>query len=582
MKLHRHVSWVWRELMQRRASFALAVVCMALAAGLFVLLPAQAARLIGELSAGGDIGGLSLNLLGLLGLFFVASLFGYTRIYLMTRLSFQITAGLRSRIYRRILEASPRRLSQISGGQLMSGFSNDLVVFQEALVRAIAVFAPSLFMFAVFAAAMVWYSWILFLCTVVLISPLVLVTSYFGRRLHGAAHTTQDALAELTGRFEEMLNGLKDVKAFNRERAFTQQFEAANDRTLRRQLDREGFDAFHPAAVSMTVGLGIAGMILISAILLDRGYVDVPSLTAFLVCLGMAYAPLQEVSHVAGRLTQLSALLDRFERILELPPENGGRQALASPVRGDLEFEKVEFSYGDGPFSLDGFDLRIEAGQRVALVGPSGGGKSTLVEMIPRFLTPDGGRILFDGVDAATLSLDELRRNIGIVFQQPMLFEGTVRDNIRFGAPDAGDDEVLRAAIGAHVDDFVRLLPAGYDAPVERGGRNFSVGQRQRIAIARVLLRNPRVLLLDEPTSALDAESEALVRDALEVASAGRTTLIVAHRLSTVRAADRIVVIERGRIIEDGTHQQLYRQGGLYRKLCDEQFRQESAPAEND
>jgi ABC-type multidrug transport system fused ATPase/permease subunit len=251
-------------------------------------------------------------------------------------------------------------------------------------------------------------------------------------------------------------------------------------------------------------------------------------------------------------------------------------------VRGDLEFEKVRFSYGDGPFSLDAFDLKIAVGQRVALVGPSGGGKSTLVEMIPRFLTPDGGRVLIDGVDAATLSLGELRRNIGIVFQQPVLFEGSVRDNIRFGAPDAGEDEVLRAAIGAHVDDFVRLLPAGYDAPVERGGRNFSVGQRQRIAIARVLLRNPRILLLDEPTSALDAESEALVRDALEVASEGRTTLIVAHRLSTVRAADRIVVIERGRIVEDGTHQQLYSRGGLYRKLCDEQFRQESAPAEND
>lgn len=582
MKLHRHVRWIWRELTARRGVFALAVTCMVIAAALFVLLPAQASRLVGELAAGGDLAGLAWNLVALLALFFVASLFGYSRIYLLTRLSFQITAGLRGSVFRRILEASPRRLSRIGGGQLLSSFSNDLVVFQEALVRVLAVFAPSVVMFVVFAGAMAWYSWILFLCTAVLISPLVMVTSYFGRRLHGAAHTTQDSLAELTGRFEEMLQGLKDLKAFNRERQFTGRFDEANAATLGRQLSREGFDAFHPAAVSMTVGMGIAGMILISAYLLSRGLVDVQSLTAFLVCVGMAYPPLQEASHAAGRLTQLGALLDRFERILALPAEDGGTQALQTPVRGAIRFESVDFAYHDGPFRLSGFDLDIAAGQRVALVGPSGGGKSTLVEMVPRFLTPDGGRILIDGVDAASLSLDDLRRNIGIVFQQPVLFEGTVMENIRFGAPEAPEAAVIEAARGAHVDDFVRLLPAGYDTPVERGGRNFSVGQRQRIAIARVLLRNPRILLLDEPTSALDAESEALVRDALERASEGRTTLTVAHRLSTVRAADRIVVIERGRIVEDGTHQQLHRRGGLYRKLYEEQFQYEGVALETD
>ncbi len=578
--LHRHVRWVWRELWARRGPFLLAMVCMAMAAGLFVLLPTLAARLVGDLGAGSDLGGLTANLVTLLAVFFVASIFGYSRIYLMTRLSFQITAGLRSRLFRRILEASPRRLAQLGGGQLLSSFSNDLAIFQEAMMRTIAVFAPSVFMFTVFAGAMAWFSWALFLCTAVLISPLALVTSYFGRRLHGAAHTTQDALAELIGRFDEMLGGIKELKAFNRERQFVNRFDAQNRETLDLQLRREGFDAFHPAAVSLTAGLAVAGMILVSAFLLDRGMVDTASLTAFLVCAGLAYPPLQEASHTAGRLTQLVALLDRFERIFDLPPETGGTQSLGGKApAGAIRFEHVDFAYDGGGFRLEDFNLDIAAGQRIALVGPSGGGKSTIVDLVPRFLTPDAGLIRIDGVDAAALPLDELRGNIGVVFQQPVLFEGTVRENICFGAPDAGEAEMVAAARAAHVDEFVRRLPEGYDTPVQRAGRNFSVGQRQRIAIARVLLRDPRILLLDEPTSALDAESERLVRDALEHASAGRTTLIVAHRLSTVRAADRIVVVERGRIVEDGTHRELYRRRGLYRKLCDEQFEDDEAAA---
>ncbi|MBX3529218.1 MAG: ABC transporter ATP-binding protein [Rhizobiaceae bacterium] len=579
MTLHRHGRWLWRELWSRRANFLLALACTLASTGLYVLMPAWASSLVGDVLKTGGVADLALHLLYGLGLFFAASLLGYGRTYLMTRLSFLITADVRSRLFSRILQASPRRLASMGGGQLLSSFSNDLGTFQEALVRVVAVFAPSVLMFVAFAGAMAWYSWVLFLCTVVLVSPLALITSYFGRKLHGAAHVTQDSLAGLTGNFEEMLAGVKEIKAFNREQEFVGRFDALNERTLASQLRREGFDAFHPVAVSIAAGLGLGGMTLLSAFLLDRGLIDAGTLTAFLVCVGLAYSPLQEASHTAGRLIQLGALLDRFERILELPAESGGTRALAGrPVEGALSFEDVSFAYEAGSFRLDNFSLDIPAGHKVALVGPSGGGKSTIIDLVPRFLSPDGGRILLDGTDIAELPLDELRKQIGVVFQQPVLFEGSVLDNIRFGAPDAPMEDVLRAAEAAHVDDFVQRLPGGYEARLDPAGRNLSVGQRQRIAIARVFLRNPRILLLDEPTSALDAESEGLVRDALERAAEGRTAIIVAHRLSTIRAADSIVVVEGGRIVEMGSHGQLLRRKGLYHRLSAEQFQQ--VPAE--
>jgi len=574
MKPHRHASWLWAELSKRRGIFAAALLCTAASAGLYLLMPVWASRLVGEVFASGDIGWLALYLVLGIGLFTVASMLSFGRIYLMTRLSFSITADTRERLFGQILHASPRSLVSVGGGQLVSSFSNDLQTLQEALVRVVAQLAPSVIMIVVFAGAMAWYSWLLFLCSAVLISPLAWVTSYFGRKLHGAAHTTQDRLAGLVARFEEMLGGAKEIKSFNREDDVLDRFRRLNAETLEAQLTRERTSSFYPFAVALAASVGIGGMIMIAAVLLGRGLITLQTLTSFLVCVGIAYSPLQEASNSIGRLVQLVAILDRLERLAGLPRERGGSRPLGA-VSGAIDFEHVDFAYAPGGFRLTDFNLRIPAGQRIALVGPSGGGKSTIVDFVPRFLTPDGGRLLIDGIDAAALDLPALRREVGVVFQQPVLFEGTLADNLRFGAPNATDEEVRAAAAAGHVDEFARRLPAGYGTRIEPRGANLSVGQRQRIAIARVFLKNPRILVLDEPTSALDAESERLVRDALERASEGRTTLIVAHRLSTIRAADRIVVIERGTIVEDGTHEGLVRAGGLYQKLCEEQFEKE-------
>lgn len=576
MMLHPHVKWLWREVWSRRRVFLAALFCTGASAGLYVLMPLWASQLVGDVFTSGGVTGLARHLLLGLAIFMAASLLTFGRIYLMTSLSLSITAAIRGRLFHQILQANPRMLTSVGGGQLISSFSNDLQIFQEALIRVVAVFAPSVILFLIFGGAMAYYSWLLFLSSVILISPLALVTSYFGSRLHGAAHATQDRLAGLVGRFDEMLGGSKEIKSFNREEDVGRRFETLNAATLETQLRRERIDAFHPVAVSLAAALGIAAMVFLSALLLERELISLETLTAFLVCVGLAYSPLQEASHSVGRMIQLSAILDRFQRIIDIPSEKGGDRRLpAGTAKGAIRFENVSFAYQpDEPdgFRIDDLSFDIAPGQRVALVGPSGGGKSTIIDLVPRFLTPDSGRVLIDGRDAASLNLADLRREIGVVFQQPVLFEGTLLENLRFGAPDATMEQVIEAAKAAYVDEFARHLPGGYEAKLEPKGANLSVGQRQRIAIARVFLKDPRILLLDEPTSALDADSERFVRDALERASEGRTTLIVAHRLSTVRAADRILVIRRGRIVEDGTHDQLYEAGGIYHRLCEEQL----------
>ncbi|MBN1613551.1 MAG: ABC transporter ATP-binding protein [Deltaproteobacteria bacterium] len=585
MNTSRHLGWLWRELWSHRTAFAGAIFCTAVSAGLFLLIPVWAGHLVAVVFPGLDIAVLARHLALGLVLFTAGALFSFGRTYLMISLSQKITSTTRIRLFRHILGVSPRTAADAGGGELVSSFSNDLQVFQEALTRVVSVFAPALILLVVFGAAMAWYTWPLFLCAMVLISPLVLVTSYFGRKLHGVSHSTQEQLATLVAEVTEMLGGLKEIKSCNRESDVAVRFDALNAEALRVQLDYEKMDAFHPVAVTLAAGAGITVLIFLSALFLQQGIITLEVLTSFMACAALAYSPAQEASHSMGRLMQLFAVMDRFNRIHLLPPEKEGRKRLSPELaRGEIEFDGINFSYPGSNFSMRHFSMRISAGEKVALVGPSGGGKSTILDFIPRFLVPDSGTLLVDGLDVSDLKLRDLRQVIGEVYQEPIIFAGTLLDNLRFGAPEASLEEVRRAAEAAHVAEFADKLLDGYLARIEPRGANLSVGQRQRIAIARIFLRDPRILLLDEPTSALDAESERLVREALQRAWQGRTALIVAHRLATVHAVDRIVVIDAGRIVEEGSHRELYQSGGLYyrlyrEQLCREQEETELAPA---
>ncbi|PSM16589.1 ABC transporter ATP-binding protein [Nitratireductor sp. StC3] len=581
MAVGRHLAWLAGELWRRRGEFVAALIATAVSAGLYLLMPGWAATLVRSVFPAGETAALAWHLALGLAIFGAASAFTFARVYLMTRLSQRITAAVRLRIFGDILATAPRNLHALRGGELVSSFSNDLQVFQHAMTRVVASLIPAIILVVCFSVAMAWTNWQLFLCAIVLVSPLAWITSRFGRTLHAKAHLSQRRLATLVGRFEETVRGAKELKSYCLEDQSIRQFELLNRDALAVQIERDMMESLHPAAVAMAAALGVSAMLFVSAFMLSRDLISLEDLTAFLVIVGLAYPSLQEGSHSIGQLIQLFAVLERFEVIMGLPREaDGTAPPAAAPLRGAIRFDKVRFLHQPGGFAFEDFDLTIPAGQRVAIVGPSGAGKSTLLDLLPRFLAPEAGRVLIDGTDVAAMRLAELRASIGIVFQEPAIFETSLIDNIRLGDPHAPMDRVMEAARSAHVDEFAQRLPGGYDAPVAVRGLNLSLGQRQRIAIARAFLKDPPILMLDEPTSALDTVSEQLVRDAIERVSAGRTTLIVAHRISTVRGVDRIVVLDRGRIVEDGDHETLFRRDGLYRRLYREQMRDvEPGPA---
>jgi len=302
-------------------------------------------------------------------------------------------------------------------------------------------------------------------------------------------------------------------------------------------------------------------------VFLAEGWIDAGALAGFVVCLGLLYPQVQEFSQSLGQAMQLFAGRERIDRVLDLPPETDASAEGLAPENGAIDFRDVDFAHPGGGPTISGLTLHIADGERVAIVGPSGAGKSTLLELLPRFNEPSAGGIEIGGVPIRDMPLSALRSRIGLVLQTPFLFRGTLRENLTAGRDGLSEARIREVAAQARVDEFAERLPQGYDTTIEPGGTNLSVGQRQRVAIARVLLSDPPILLLYEPTSALDVGSESHVAEAIRSAARGRTTIIVAHRLTTVRDVDRIVVMDAGHVVEEGTHEALIAKGGLYASL---------------
>lgn len=568
MKPSENLLFLARELKHRLRDFVGGLACLALSSAIFLLLPPWASRFMGETIRTGEPSEIGLQLFYGLAIFAVASAFSFYRIYLMTRLSHQLTTDIRARLFDHILSVPPRQIDSVTGGDLVSGFSNDVQIFYESLSRVVAILIPSALAVIFFSAAMIYYNWILFLFLFVLALPLVLVTSHFGRRLHKVAGVAQARLSALTARFAEAIIAARDIRSFGLEDKIRKDFSASNSNALDAHLSRERAELLHPVIVSLSVSLGVSGLIFLSLYMIGLGWTSFDNLSAFLVCLGLTYPPLQEASHSLGRLAQLFSVLDRIAAIMAIKPEpNFGSRNVPDDLRGAIRFDHVDFSHTGKDFRFDNLNLEIAPGEKLAIMGRSGAGKSTLVEMISRYIDPDGGRILLDDIDIKDFDLKSLRSQIGVVFQQPIMFEATLMDNLRVGRLDASDEQVMEAARLAHVAEFADRLPDKYQTWIEARGTNLSVGQVQRIAIARVFLKNPRILLLDEPTSALDNESEQLFQDALQEVSMGRTTLTIAHRMSTFSKLDRILVLDGGRIAEIGRHDELIRNDGFYSRI---------------
>ncbi len=561
------LGWLWDDLKRRRGEFAIVIGITLVAPFVALLLPLRVQDRTEDLLQSAQVAALAGELGIILVIVFASLALTVLRRYLMARLCLGIITDLRQTLYRHIMALAPRDLQRTEGGQVTNAFTYDLNVLHASLKRLLGALLPSLVLGTVYTGALFWFSWRLAFLLILVIGPMALLTNFFARRIHTQSHAAQARQGQLLGELAETLAGPKDIKLFRLEPRLVERFGGVNREAFRTALRRDLLSELHPFSVSIIVAFAIAAVVVVSAVFLAEGWIDAGALAGFVVCLGLLYPQVQEFSQSLGQAMQLFAGRERIDRVLDLPPETDASAEGLAPENGAIDFRDVDFAHPGGGPTISGLTLHIADGERVAIVGPSGAGKSTLLELLPRFNEPSAGGIEIGGVPIRDMPLSALRSRIGLVLQTPFLFRGTLRENLTAGRDGLSEARIREVAAQARVDEFAERLPQGYDTTIEPGGTNLSVGQRQRVAIARVLLSDPPILLLDEPTSALDVGSESHVAEAIRSAARGRTTIIVAHRLTTVRDVDRIVVMDAGHVVEEGTHEALIAKGGLYASL---------------
>ena len=518
----------------------------------------------------------------IVGIAAVMGLASGARFYFIASLGEKVLADLREAVFGHLLRLDSRYFDTNRVGELTSRLNGDVNVIRFAVASSFSLALRSLVTIIGALVMMMLTSPAMTIAVVVLVPCILFPLIAYSRRLRGMSRKTQDSLADLSAMSTEMLGATRTVKAFTQEATQSGIYDSHSRASYRAEVNRLGARA---VLVGMAIFLGtaaIVGLVWWGARAVFEGTVTAGELTQFLIYALMASGALTNVSDVLGTLQQVSGATERLTEILDTEAtitDPAVAKPLPTPPLGTVQFDKVAFSYDSGGVEsvLRDVSFSVAHGETVALVGPSGSGKSTMLSLLQRFYDVTSGSIRVDGVDIRETGLIPLRQRFAYVEQEPTIFAGTIGDNIRFGKPGASQQEVEAAATAALVHSFVAEMPLGYDTLVGERGVTLSGGQKQRLAIARAILKNAPILLLDEATSALDAQSEQLVQVALAHLMEGRTTLVIAHRLATIRDADKILVLEGGQIIDQGTHDQLVAKGGRYAELAKLQFRMDDA-----
>lgn len=575
-RAYRFLTRLAPRLRPHRGELVLAGVLILLGTAIGLAFPLIVRELLDAAFLAGDRAMLNRIALGLTGLFLLNALVYFWQSYLMGAVSERVIAGVRKDLFGHLVLQPPGYFAVRRVGELTSRLNADVGLIQGILRFGVPeLVRQGLFLVGALVLVTITHPR-LTLVTLTAIPAAALVGWLFGRRVRRLSTGIQDLLAEAMGRAEQVLTQIRVVQGFARERwevaRFAERIDATRDEGLRRAVARASLTG----AVTFAAFGAIVLVLWEGGRLVLAGALTPGTLVAFLLYAVTIAGSIGSLGGFWSNLQESAGAARRVFEILDAPVElrdPAHPVPLPSPLRGAVSFEEVRFRYGPGmPEVLKGIDVEIQPGETVALVGSSGAGKSTLASLLPRFWDVTAGRVALDGVDVRQVGLRELRRSIGIVPQEPMLFAGTIRENLAYGAPEASDAEVEAAARGAHAHGFIQALPGGYGQQVGERGVTLSAGQRQRIAIARVMLARPPVLILDEASASLDAESEALVQDALERLMQGRTTLVIAHRLSTVIRADRILVLDEGRIVDEGKHADLLERSDVYSRLYRRQF----------